>query len=258
MPGGVARARRKPPRPGPVVRKLDPEDLLLLRLELFLAEDALVLQLGELLQLGGVVRLGRRRGLLLRGVLLLLGLPLLLLLRRVLLVLVVPHRPRRPCDDGGRSRRSDEPRASAHEHLSLPPRSHAFAAANSRAAWTTSCGSRANSTSSPPAARIASVTWRAHTFSHTTSEADDPGSKSSAAAARSSSLKSPPTSTPMFSRPARTCGSSSVSSAATTSPFSSLPTNVMSMMRIVPASTRSARAGAMSPVNWFPGNAMIA
>ena len=113
-------------------------------------------------------------------------------------------------------------------------------------------------TSSPPASRIAWETFRAHTFSQTRTAADEFGSSSSATSIRSSSLKRPPTSMPARSSPAWTFGSSSVSSMATAVPSASLPTNAMSMTRIVPASTSSPIAGAISPLNLLPGNAMTA
>ena len=75
---------------------------------------------------------------------------------------------------------------------------------------------------------------------------------------RSSSLKRPPTSTPILSRASWTSGSSSVSSIATASPSAFLPTKAMSITRIVPASMSSPMAGAISPRNRFPGNAITA
>src|SRR3990170_7217198 len=112
----VCRSRRRR-------RPLDPEDLLLLRLELILGKDPLRLQLSELLELGGVVELGRRgrggRGL--RRHLLLVR---LLILRSVLLLLAAANPPghscRSPCDDSGPRRHANETGASAHEwHLSF-------------------------------------------------------------------------------------------------------------------------------------------
>src|SRR4029079_1599469 len=104
------------------LRALDAEDLLLLGLELLLAEDPLVLQLRELLELRRVVGLGRRsRSGLLRGHLLLRHLLLVggLVLRSVLLVLPVPHRARGAGDDRCRGGRTDEPWSSSCEHLAL-------------------------------------------------------------------------------------------------------------------------------------------
>jgi hypothetical protein len=98
----------------------------------------------------------------------------------------------------------------------------------------------------------------AHTFSQRRTAADELGSRPSAASMRSSSLKSPPTSMPSLSSASWTSGSSSVSSIATALPSSSLPTKAMSMIRIVPESTRSPMAGAISPRNRLPGNATIA
>ena len=42
-----------------------------------------------------------------------------------------------------------------------------------------------------------------------------------------------------------------------TVPSAPFTTNARSMIRIVPASTNSLRAGTISPLNWFPGNATI-
>src|SRR5512145_1938975 len=114
---GSSREGRPRPR-----RRSYPEDLLLLGLELLLAEDPLRLQLRELLELGGVVGRGgcgrRWCGVrLLRGHLLLVG---LLVLPCVLLVLAVTNRSCRAGDDRGRRGGTNEARAPASEHLSSP------------------------------------------------------------------------------------------------------------------------------------------
>ena len=176
-----AQGRRLAPTP-PRRRPLDAEDLLLLGLELLVREDALVLQLGQLLELGRVVRLGRsgRSGWSRRG----LGRHLLvvrgLILRGVLRLLTVAHCAGGSGDDRRPGRHAHQPRSSSSNHqLSFP----AFSSTQSRAACTTSCGSRSNASSSPPAFRNACAASRAHTFSHTRSAAEEFGSRLSAASA---------------------------------------------------------------------------
>ena len=77
------------------------------------------------------------------------------------------------------------------------------------------------------------------------------GSRPSAAWAMSSGPIEPPTS-PSRSPKAASSSSSSYSNAVT-SPSASFEMNTRSRMRMVSLSIRSARAGAIWPVNWFPG-----
>ena len=94
----------------------DPQDLCLLRRELLVGEDALGVEIGELLQLRHVV-VGRGCGGRRLDVLRLLG----LILRRVLLLLTVldaaPHCTGGPGDDGGAAHGPDETRSSSQRHV---------------------------------------------------------------------------------------------------------------------------------------------
>ena len=104
---------------------------------------------------------------------------------------------------------------------------------------------------------IASRSLVAQTSSQTSRAADEFGSSSSPAAARSSWLSRPIVSGESASNALKTSESRSASSAVPTVPSASFTTNARSMIRIVPASTSSFRAGTISPLNWFPGNATI-
>ena len=99
--------------------------------------------------------------------------------------------------------------------------------------------------------RTALTNRRAHAFSQTIASAELSGSSRSPTCSKSSSLRMPWTSPSISTYGAATSSSRSLSSTPVTLPSASLVTKTRSMIDTVPELTRSAIAGATSPVNRF-------
>src|SRR3954447_4324236 len=107
---------------------------------------------------------------------------------------------------------------------------------------------------SPPELATASANGLAHTCSTTSSAIDEPGSSCSAKSSTSSSPMRLWTSSTSVSYAPEMSSSSSLISNDATVPSVSFATKRRSTTRMVPASTSSARAGAISPLNPLSGN----